>query len=332
MEVADRGKSASQVAVISLVTNVALTVAKGAVGIIAGSTAVVADAAHSASDILATAIVFFGLRISGAPPDETHHYGHAKFESVAAKIVALILIVTGLGLGLNAISVLRGGEAEVPGGLAIWITAISIAAKEGLYRYVYGVGNRLGSTALQAEAWHHRSDAASSVAALIGVVGAYLGYPFFDPLAGLAVAALIVQMGGKLYVQSVRELIDEAPKEAVIEDIKQAADNTPGVLSVTEVKARNVGPNVLVDLKICVNRYLTVEQGHNIASKAKRRILGDIPEVDNVLIHVNPCHHVQSIEEAPDCKACGDHPDPPGEEVYDNDSNNRGPRIRGAVR
>lgn len=332
MDVADRSKGAKEVAAISLVTNVTLTVAKGAVGFMAGSTAVVADAAHSASDILATAIVFVGLRIGGTPPDETHHYGHARFESVAAKIVALILIVTGLGLGINAFNVLRGGEAEVPGGLAIWITMVSIVAKEWLYRYVHGVGNRLGSTALQAEAWHHRSDAISSVAALIGVIGAYLGYPFFDPLAGLAVSALIVQMGGKLYVQSVRELIDEAPTEEVVSEIKKTADSTLGVISVTEVKARNVGPSVLVDLKICVNKFLTVEQGHNIASRAKRRILEDIPQVDNVLVHVNPCHHVQSVEEVPDCKACGDHPPKQGEEVYDNDASNRGPRIRGADR
>ena len=191
-----------------------------------------------------TAIVWIGLRLGGTPPDQTHHYGHAKFESVAAKVVALILVVTGAGLGVNAWRVLRLGEYDTPLGLAIWVTALSIVVKEVLYRYVLGVGKRIGSTALEAEAWHHRSDAISSVAALIGVGGAYLGYPALDPVAGLAVSLLIIQMGAKLYVQSVRELIDEAPAEQVVNQIKQTAHDTSGVIAVNEVKARTVGQNI----------------------------------------------------------------------------------------
>lgn len=302
-----RQQTGNRVAVISLSTNTILTIAKATVGILSGSTAVVADAAHSASDIAATAVVWIGLRLGGTPPDETHHYGHAKFESVAAKVVALILVVTGIGLGLNAWRILRLGEYETPLGLAIWVTVLSIIVKEGLYRYVLGIGKRIGSTALEAEAWHHRSDAISSVAALIGVGGAYLGYPALDPVAGLAVSLLIIQMGAKLYVQSVRELIDEAPAEQVINKIKETAHETPGVMAVNEVKARTVGPKVLVDMKLCVNKYLTVDEGHRIGACAKRNILEEIPEVDNVLVHINPCHHVMSIEETPDCAKCGEH-------------------------
>ena len=194
-----------------------------------------------------------------------------------------------------------------PLGLAIWVTALSIVVKEVLYRYVLGVGKRIGSTALEAEAWHHRSDAISSVAALIGVGGAYLGYPALDPVAGLAVSLLIIQMGAKLYVQSVRELIDEAPAEQVVNQIKQTAHDTSGVIAVNEVKARTVGQNILVDMKLCVNRYLTVEEGHKIGASAKRNILNEIPQVDNVLVHINPCHHVRSRDETPDCTRCGEH-------------------------
>jgi cation diffusion facilitator family transporter len=185
---------------------------------------------------------------------------------------------------------------------------LAIIVKEVLYQYVNLRGRQLSSTALMAEAWHHRSDAISSVAALIGVAGAQLGYPAFDAIAGIAVAVLIGHMGVKLYIQSVRELIDEAPDEAVVEGIKAAALGTAGVLDVNEVKARQMGPGVLVDLKLCVNRFLTVEEGHDIAAEVKKNILEAVKEVDNVLVHVNPCHHVNSLEQIPICDDCGNEP------------------------
>ena len=324
-----RQRSAQKVAVVGVSVNIVLTLFKAILGVLSGSTAVIADAFHSASDIAASGIVYIGVRLAGSPPDETHHYGHAKLESVAAKIVSLILVVTGVGLGLSAWGVLRSGSIQVPTSLAIWATAVSIVVKETLYRYVHGIGNRLNSTALLAEAWHHRSDAISSVAALIGVTGAMLGFPAFDALAGITVAILIGHMGVKLYVQSVRELIDEAPQEAVIEGIRTEALKTPGVLNVSEVKARNNGPVVLVDLKLCVNRFLTVEQGHDIASKAKRNILSIEPAIDNVLVHVNPCHHVSDVQEIPDCDACGNSPHTGHNEEADiSDRDNTSPGLR----
>lgn len=302
----NRQHSAQRVAIVGMSINVVLTMFKALVGVLSGSTAVIADAFHSASDIAASAIVYVGVRLAGTPPDDTHHYGHAKLESVAAKIVSLILVITAIGIGLSAWNVLRAGDIQIPTTLALWATIVSILVKETLYRYVNTIGKRLNSTALLAEAWHHRSDAISSVAALIGVTGALLGFPAFDAIAGMAVALLIGHMGVKLYVQSVRELIDEAPKDTTVDSIRAEALKTPGVLTVNEVKARHNGPVVLVDLKLCVNRFLTVEEGHKIASQAKQNILEAIEEVDNVLVHVNPCHHVNSIDEVPNCEECGD--------------------------
>jgi len=307
MKVADKNREARVVATISMATNIALALAKGVVGMLTGSTAVLADAVHSASDIFGTVIVLVGLRVSASPPDETHHYGHAKLESVAAKIVALVLIGTAVGLSLTALAALRTGQADAPGRLAIGVMVASMIAKDCIYRYVQKESRRLESTALQAEAYNHRGDAGASFAALCGVVGAYLGYPILDPLAGLLVAALIAHMGVRLYVQSIRELIDEAPREHVLAHIKQVALDTRGVVCVTEVKARTVGSGVLVDLKICVNRFLSVEQGHNIATLAKRHILEQVTAVENVLVHVNPCHHVRSLDELPECSDCSDH-------------------------
>ncbi len=302
-----QNKAARAVASTSMVTNIALTLAKAAVGLLTGSTAVMADAAHSASDIFGTAVVLVGLRVGGSPPDKTHHYGHAKLESVAAKVVALVMLGTAAGLTLGAIAVLRSGQVEVPGHLAIWVTIISMVVKDRLYHYVIHASRRLESTVLQAEALNHRGDASASFAVLVGVVGAYLGYPILDPLAGILVAALIAHMGVRLYVQSVRQLIDEAPSEHVLAQIRQVVQSTAGAISVTEVKARMIGSLAMVDLKLCVNRFLTVEQGHHIASLAKQNILAQVPCVTNVLVHVNPCHHVQSLDEIPNCATCSKH-------------------------
>lgn len=299
-----RQQSAQKVAAIAVTTNILLTAAKVVVAIASGSTAVLADAFHSASDIAASAIVFVGVRLAGTPPDKGHNYGHAKLESVAAKIVSLILLVTAAGIAINAYGVLQAEHSPPPTSLALWGTLAAIVIKETLFRFVLGEGKRLESTALLAEAWHHRSDAISSVAALLGVAGARLGYADLDALAGMAVAGLIGMMAIKLYVQSIRELIDEAPADTLIKAITDAALQTVGVLCISELKARRNGPVILVDLKLCVNKYLSVEEGHRIAGRAKQAIIEAEPEVGDVLIHVNPCHLVSGIDGRPTCERC----------------------------
>lgn len=304
MQASERQITAQRVSGTAIVTNVALTIAKLVVGLASGSTAVLADAFHSGSDIVASGIVYVGVRLAGAPPDKGHHYGHAKLESVAAKVVSLVLLATALGLGFRAYGVLQADEIITPTALALWFTAFAIIVKEVLFRYVSAAGKRLDSTALMAEAWHHRSDAVSSVAALVGIAAARLGYASFDALAGMAVAILIGLMGIKLYVQSVRELIDEAPADITLAHIVDAALSTEGVLCISDVKARRNGPIILVDLKICVNRFLSVEQGHKIGGAAKSAIINANHEVGDVLVHVNPCHRVGGSEESPICQGC----------------------------
>lgn len=304
MQLPNRQKAAQRASGTAIFTNVLLTIAKVIVGLSTGSTAVLADAFHSGSDIAASAIVYVGVRLAGAPPDHTHHYGHAKLESVAAKIVALVLLATALGIGISAYGVLQAEDVAPPTVLALWFTGAAIVIKEVLFRYVRAVGLRIESTALMAEAWHHRSDAVSSVAALIGVAGARLGYTSFDALAGMTVAMLIGLMAIRLYVQSVRELIDEAPADVTLTAITDAALNTEGVLCISEVKARRNGPAILVDLKICVNRFLTVEAGHQIAGRAKDSVMKANPSVGDVLVHVNPCYRIGGTEESPQCEGC----------------------------
>ena len=287
-----------------MLANIVLTLLRGTVGFYTGSTAVLVDAANSASDIVATVVVYVGLKLAGNPPDETHHYGHAKYESVAAKIVALLIIATGISLSINSLLLIKAGPIAGPGMPAIWITILSVVVKEGAHRYVKRAGQRLGSPVLLADAANHRSDVFASLAVLCGVLGAQLGHPALDPLAGLAVSLFIACTGLKIYAQSIRELIDEAPSEVVLNDITRIAESTCGVLSVTEVKARLIGSRILVDLKICVNPFLTVVEGHHIASLAKRALLEQLPAVESILVHVNPCRHMATKDEPADCRNC----------------------------
>jgi len=291
-----------------MLANITLTLLRGAVGLYTGSTAVLVDAANSASDIVATAVAYVGLKLAGNPPDETHHYGHAKYESVAAKIVALLIIATGISLGINSLLLLTAGQVEAPGMPAIWVTILSMLVKEGAHRYVKRAGQRLGSSVLLADAANHRSDVFASLAVLCGVLGAQLGYPALDPLAGLAVSFFIAYTGLKIYARSIRELTDEAPSEMVLKEISRIAAGTCGVLCVTEVKARLIGPRILIDLKICVNPFLTVVEGHHIASIAKRELLEQLPAVESILVHVNPCHHMAAKDLPADCINCQLHP------------------------
>ncbi len=166
-----RYKEGVRVTIVGLIGNILLTVLKAVMGVISGSTALIADAAHSFTDILGSGVVLGGLKWANQPPDETHHYGHYKAESVVAKIIAIILVLTGGGIGYSAITIIIEGDIEIPGRLAIWALVISLITKEGLFRYISHVGKKIQSSAVMADAWHQRSDALSSVAALLGVMG-----------------------------------------------------------------------------------------------------------------------------------------------------------------
>lgn len=289
------GKKASWIGIIG---NILLTSLKAIIGFLAGSTAMIADALHSGSDIIATAIVLHGIKIAHQPPDERHHYGHAKAESIVAKIIAIILILTAAGIGISAYKTLKSSDLKPPGSIAIYAALLSIAIKEWMYRYTVNIGNRIQSQALVADAWHHRTDAFSSIAALIGITGAVLGFPILDPLAGMAVALMIMKAALSIYWDAISELMDTAPSQEIIHEIERISLGVEGIKSVHEIKARKHGSQIYVDMKICVDRYITVEKGHDLASIAKHNIISSIQNIKDVLIHVNPC----SAENYKTCK------------------------------
>lgn len=299
-----RSKQANRVTMISLTVNVMLMFLKGIAGAVANSTALIADAVHSASDVLTTLVVFVGVRVSSRPADINHHYGHAKLESVAAKIVALVLAGTGVGIGWSAWGVLQGGDLESPTVFALIAAGVSILVKEGLFRYTFKKGTQIDSRAIIADAWHNRSDALSSVAALVGVAGARFGYSWADPVAGIIVAVLIIRVGGKLYLTSVGELVDEAPDRETMEKIAAITRNTRGVRSLNQVKGRKVGSNIHLDLSLCVDPEITVKAGHDIAVEVENNLQASISKTVDVMIHVNPCQNENYEKEQKCTKPC----------------------------
>jgi len=273
---------------VGLVTNVALAIFKLLAGIFGFSYAMIADAIHSMSDCLATGTVYVGLRIGEKPPDESHPYGHGNAETIAAFLVALIILATGVFVGISAVQLIAHKQFETPATIALAAAAISIVTKEGMFRYTLKVGKRNNSPALIANAWDHRSDAYSSVAALAGILGARLAFQYLDPIAGLVVSALIVKMSLTLLRSNVGILMDERPEPALLARIRAAVLEVKGVKAIDNIKAHRRGSTFTIDIEVAVDSNLTVEQGHQVAFKVKSKLLHNIEHVQEVMVHVNP--------------------------------------------
>ena len=278
-------KHALSVTWLGLIANLLMAIAKGFVGIITHSSALIADAGHSFSDLLSDMVTLWAVRMAGIPKDENHPYGHGKFETVGAFFVALMLVFTGIGVAWHVLN--KMNSPEVPGTPALWMAAIAIAVKEALFHLTRMVGRRSGSRILLANAWHHRSDAISSVAALVGIAGANWGIPMMDPIAGVLVAGLIVKAGIDIGYESLRELTDEIPEEEVIIELEKILADVKGVDHYHEMRARRMGPHLLVDLHIEVDSMMSISAAHQVAERVRLRILDKIPAVNEVLVHVD---------------------------------------------
>lgn len=283
----ERQRLINRAGVTTIAVNVTLTLARGVAAYLAGSTAVLADAANSGTDILATLVVLGGSRIAAQPPDRDHPYGHEKAEPVAAKIVGMLVAMTGVVTGVGALGALQAGGAEV-GLAAAAVTAVSIVTKEVLSRYLLQLGRCISSQAVQADAANQRTDVLASLAALVGALGGRFGLPILDPAMGLLVSALILRMGLALYWNAVRDLMDRAPDRQTMTALVEAVQSVAGVRTVGELKARVLGPSIHVDCKVSVDGSLTVAEGHRIGKRVKEAILAAVPEARHVLVHINP--------------------------------------------
>lgn len=283
-----RYQESRKISLISLLSNTLLAVLKIFIGIFASSTALIADGFHSLSDMASTIIVLISIKFSTTPADKNHPYGHEKAEALGTNILAVILILTAIFLGRDALLSLWQGDIKEPGLAALAVAFISIIVKEILYRYTIKIGKRINSKALIADAHHHRSDAFSSIAALFGIAGARLGFSFLDPLAGVVVALLILKVAYDILKSTSYELMDGRPAREKVDEITKIAAKISGVIDVYDLKLRSYGPNYIVDLKIVVQDQLSVVEGHNIACQVESQIIEQQADVKDVMVHVDP--------------------------------------------
>lgn len=293
MDKIQRFKEAELGAIIGVCGNLFLALIKGIIGMLSGSKALIADAANSASDVAGSIAVFIGLRAAKRPPDRDHPYGHGKAESIAAIIVAVLLFLVGIEIAQSSFSAFFQ-PMEAPKIYAVYALIFSMIIKEAMFRYNYALGKKLNSDALLVNAYDHRSDVIASFAALVGVGSAILGDYFnidwliyADPLAGMIVSIFIIRLAWKLGAESIHNTLDHVLHEEDTVEMRQIVKNIPGVMEINELHAREHGHYVIVDIKVSVDPYITVEEGHKIGKKVKQELL-TLNQVENVFVHINP--------------------------------------------
>lgn len=288
MKSQDRLSIAYRISKVSIVINVLLSAVKILIGFIAGSGALIADGFHSVSDVVTTVMAMVGVYISEKSSDENHQYGHEKYEPVVGKLMATFLFATGLLISFNAIKHIQTGQVHIPSGAALYAALLSIVAKEGMYHYTMRGARKIESTVLKADAWHHRTDAISSVGSFVGIWGAMNGWPLMEPIAAVAIGVLIIKVAVDIYMQSIRELIDTSADSETVEDIRDIILETKGVLDIDDLKTRIHVNRLYVDLEIAVDPDLTMRDAHHIAEEVHDRIEAMVPKVKHCMVHVNP--------------------------------------------
>ena len=282
---------AMRVSYISILGNVLLSVFKLMAGIFAHSGAMISDAVHSASDVFSTFVVMIGIKISARASDKEHPYGHERMECVAAIVLATILCITGLGIGKNAIAKLQDGNDAgmvIPGILALVAAIVSIVVKEAMFWYTRGAAKKIDSGALMADAWHHRSDALSSVGALVGILFARNGYPVMDVVASLIICVFIVKGSYDIFKDAVDKMVDKACDEETERELKNFVEAQPGVLGVDLLQTRVFGNKIYVDLEIGADENSTLKESHQVAEQVHDKLEIQFPKVKHIMIHVNP--------------------------------------------
>jgi cation diffusion facilitator family transporter len=287
---AERAAAAARSTWVSVGVNVMLTATQIAVGLLAKSQGLVADGIHSLSDLIADFVVLFAGHHSQKDADEDHPYGHQRFETAASLVLGTLLLAVGVGMLWSAFRKLESPET-IPTVhiVALWVAGGALIAKELLFRYMLSVAKRVKSSMLVANAWHARSDAASSLVVGIGIIGNLAGYPILDPIAALVVGLMVTRMGWGFSWDALHDLMDRAVDEQEVQAIRETLLKTPGVSGVHDVRTRKMGDMIVVDAHIEVDANITVEAGHDIAVMARARVL-QRHRVLNLMTHVDPWH------------------------------------------
>lgn len=290
-DIPDKRKITRQVASVGAGGNIALSAFKLVAGILGNSTAMITDAVHSLSDVFATAIAFIGVRLAERDADTDHPYGHERFESVASLALGLILLFTGLAIGFSSLESLATRsylDAATPSILALVAAIVSICVKEGMFWYTRHWARVINSSAFMADAWHHRSDALSSIGALAGIGASMLGFRAGDALASLVICVIILKVAFDVLKDALSNLTDTACDTAFEHEIADVVKGTPGVIRIDNLRTRKFGNKVYVDVEIAVDGSQTLSQAHEIAETAHNSVESRFDTVKHIMIHENP--------------------------------------------
>lgn len=289
-ETADQRSVASRrVTLTSIVVNILLSIGQIALGIIGNSQALIADGIHTLSDLSTDTMVLYAIWHGNKEADEDHPYGHGRIETAATVFLGIILAIVGIGIAVNAaLRLMDPASMPVPEVITLFMAVITIISKEALYRYTMRVARRFQSSILRANAWHHRSDAISSVIVLIGIGGSLLGLPFFDALAAIGLATMITRMGVVLSWNALKELIDTALEQEEVEAIREAIGEVDGVIGMHMLRSRLMGGRALVDVHLQVDGNISVSEGHQISENVRTSLIDKFESVDEVLVHIDP--------------------------------------------
>lgn len=291
---------ANRVSIITIIGNVVLSALKLFAGVWASSIAMISDAVHSASDVFSTFVVIIGIRLASKKPDKEHPYGHERMECVAAILLSMVLFITGLGIGADAFKTILGGnysELKVPGALALVAAVVSIVSKEAMYWYTRYHARRIDSGALMADAWHHRSDALSSIGALIGIGGAMLGYPILDSVASLVIFFFIAKAAFDIFKDAMDKMVDRSCDEETENQLRECVMKNEKVLGIDKLRTRIFGNKIYVDVEILLDGTYTLHKAHNIAEKVHDDIERNFPKVKHIMVHVNSADRLKALSE-----------------------------------
>lgn len=284
-------KIANKVSFITIVGNLILSVFKLIAGIVGHSSAMISDAIHSASDVFSTIVVIIGIKLASKESDKEHPYGHERLECVAAIILAMVLFLTGYEIGKEALKNIIGGNyanLQMPGMLALIAAVISIVCKEAMYWYTRYYAKRIDSGALMADAWHHRSDAFSSVGALVGILGARIGFPIMDSVASLIIFVFIAKAAFEIFKDAMDKMVDRSCDESMEQEIRDCVMNNKRVLGIDLLYTRIFGNKIYVDVEIQVNGTYTLQEAHDIAEAVHDDIEQNFSKIKHIMVHVNP--------------------------------------------
>ncbi len=283
-----RYKLLQKAAMVTVVVNIVLTIVKLVAGFASGSMAVLSDGVHTLSDVFTTVMVMVGLKLSNQKADEEHPYGHQRIESVVSMFLAFMLGMTALFLGYQGIQKIFHGTSGMPTLLALVATAGSILVKEWMFWYARGVAKQCGSTSLMSDAWHHRSDAISSVAVLIGVGGSCLGLWFMEPVATIVVCSIILKAAFDIGKAAVIQLVDHAADDEACTAIQKIAQSVNGVEGIDHLRTRLSNNIIFVDIEVVVSPDITVAQGHTIAERVHDLVEASSLPIGHCMVHVHP--------------------------------------------